>query len=227
MRQRTHKAIGYVRCSTQEQADTRYGLEAQRAAIQAEADRRGWTELEIIEDAGYSGKNLNRPGMTYALAELEAGRADVLVASKLDRLSRKVSDFAAVMDASHRQRWALIAMDCDVDTLTPAGEMMAGVMAQFAQFERRCIGARIKDALAIAKATSPKHIGRPWRMTDETRRHVADLRASGLSLAVVADRLNAENVPTVVPGARWHIATVRKVLLSLKYEADLAARRTA
>lgn len=224
MRQRTHKALGYVRVSTEEQAGSRNGLEAQRARIQEEAERRGWT-LEWVEDAGYSGKTLDRPGMQYALAELENGRADVLVAAKLDRLSRKVIDFAGLMDASHRGRWTLIALDCDVDTSTPAGEMMAGVMAQFAQFERRVIGQRTKDALAVVRATSPKHIGRPVRMEPEIRAKVKWLRDSGLSLAKVADRLNDENVPTVVPGAKWHIATVRKVLASLEYERELDARR--
>ena len=226
MRQRVHKALGYVRVSTAEQADTRNGLEAQRARIQDEADRRGWT-LEWVEDAGYSGKSLDRPGIAYALYELENGRADVLVAAKLDRLSRRVIDFAGLMDASHRQRWALVALDCDVDTSTPAGEMMSGVMAQFAQFERRCIAQRTKDALAIVRATSPKHIGRPVRMAPEISQKVADLRASGLSLAKVAENLNAENVPTVVVGARWHIATVRRVLAARQYQAELATRQIA
>jgi DNA invertase Pin-like site-specific DNA recombinase len=227
MRQRTRKTIGYLRVSTQEQADTRYGLEAQRAAIEAEAAKRGWGNVEWIEDAGYSGKSLDRPGIQYALTELGAGRADVLVAAKLDRLSRKVIDFAGLMDASHSERWALVVLDCDVDTTTPQGEMMAGVMSTFAQFERRCISARVKAALAVVRATSPKHIGRPVRMTDQTRQYVARLRSDGLTLAAVAERLNAENVPTVVPGARWHIATVRRVILSLKYEAELAERVTS
>jgi DNA invertase Pin-like site-specific DNA recombinase len=224
MRQRTHKTIGYVRVSTQEQAETRYGLEAQRAAIEAEAERRGWTDLEIVEDAGYSGKSLDRPAIRQALADLEAGRADALVVSKLDRLSRRVIDFAAVMDASHRQRWALVALDCDVDTGTPSGELLAGIMSQVAQFERKVIAARVRDALAVVRATSPKHIGRPVRMSPEIRAKVKTLRESGLSLRALAERLNAENVPTVVPGARWHVATVRRVLSSLAYEAELAQR---
>lgn len=226
MRQRTHKALGYVRVSTQEQADSRNGIEAQRARVQEEADRRGWA-LEWVEDAGYSGKTLDRPGIAYALDELENGRADVLVAAKLDRLSRRVIDFAGLMDASHRQRWALVALDCDVDTSTPSGEMMAGVMAQFAQFERRCIAQRTKDALAVVRATSTKHIGRPVRMAPEVRARVQDLRASGLSLRAVVARLNDEKVPTIIPGREWHLGNVRSALSSIAYEAELEARRSA
>jgi DNA invertase Pin-like site-specific DNA recombinase len=225
MRQRTHKTIGYTRCSTEDQARSGLGLEAQHDAIEAEATRRGWAAVEYVEDAGYSGKNLKRPGIMYALDELENGRADVLVAARLDRLSRKVIDFAGLMDAAHRQRWTLVALDCDVDTSTPSGEFMAGIMSQAAQYERKIIGARIVAALAVVRTTSPKHIGRPVRMDPAISQKVADLRASGLSLAKVADRLNAENVPTVVPGARWHIATVRKVLAARAYEAELAGRR--
>jgi DNA invertase Pin-like site-specific DNA recombinase len=83
---------------------------------------------------------------------LEAGQADALVVAKLDRLSRSVGDFAGLMDLARRQGWALIALDLGVDTTTPAGEMMANVMASFAQFERRVIAQRTKDALAQAKA---------------------------------------------------------------------------
>ena len=59
--------VGYVRVSTDEQADSGAGLAAQRRAILEEAERRGWHVVELIEDAGYSGKDLNRPGIVFAL----------------------------------------------------------------------------------------------------------------------------------------------------------------
>jgi nitrite reductase/ring-hydroxylating ferredoxin subunit len=89
------------------------------------------------------------PGVRAALEALEAGSASALVVAKLDRLSRSMLDFAKVMAAAQRQSWALVALDVAVDTTTPAGEAKANVMATYAQFERRLIGQRTREALAV------------------------------------------------------------------------------
>lgn len=81
------KVVGYLRVSTFEQADSGLGVAAQRATLQAEATRRGWT-VQWIEDCGYSASNLNRPGIGKALHLLASGKADALAVAKLDRLSR-------------------------------------------------------------------------------------------------------------------------------------------
>ena len=133
------RVLGYVRVSTEEQAMSGAGLEAQRHAIVAECKRRGWQLVETIEDAGYSAKDLRRPGVQEALRALEAGEANALVVAKLDRLSRSMLDFTALMATAQKQGWALVALDCAVDTSTPSGEAMANVLATFAQFERRLI----------------------------------------------------------------------------------------
>ena len=85
--------LAYVRVSTNEQAQSGLSLEAQRSAILAEAERRGWTKAAIrfIEDAGYSAKNLRRPGIEEALRALKAGEADTLVVSRVDRLTRSIT----------------------------------------------------------------------------------------------------------------------------------------
>src|SRR5215475_7574804 len=81
-------------------------------------------------------------GLEAALRALEAGEAKALVVAKLDRLSRSMLDFAALMATAQTQSWALVALDCAVDSSTPAGEAMAHVLATFGQFERRLIGQR-------------------------------------------------------------------------------------
>ena len=87
-------AIGYVRVSTDGQVESGAGLQAQRATILTECERRGLPLLEIVEDAGLSAKTLDRPALAGAVARLEAGEAAVLVVAKLDRLARSVADFA-------------------------------------------------------------------------------------------------------------------------------------
>ena len=119
------RVIGYVRVSTEEQSRSGAGLEAQRQAIFAECQRRGWHLVETIEDRGYSARDLRRPGIQTAVETLADGEAGALVVAKLDRLSRSMLDFTALMARAQREGWALVALDCAVDTTTPAGEAMA------------------------------------------------------------------------------------------------------
>src|ERR1022692_4719837 len=112
--------VGYVRVSTDEQAVSGLGLAAQRAAIEAECTRRGWTLVAVHEDA-LSGKNLDRPGMAAALAAVESGAASAIVVAKLDRLSRSLGDFASLMARAQAGRWNLVALDLGIDLATAAG----------------------------------------------------------------------------------------------------------
>lgn len=203
--------IGYIRVSTEEQADSRAGLEAQRGAILAEAERRGWSEVQIIEDAGFSGKNLKRPGIAAALAALHDKSASTLVVAKLDRLSRSLLDFAAMMNRATREHWGIVALDVNVDTTTPRGEMVANVMATFAQFERRLIAERTKEALAVKRAQGVR-IGRPRQLSDEVVARIRREREAGRTLTAIADGLSDDGVPTAQGGRRWYASTVRGVL---------------
>src|SRR6185437_4904316 len=97
------QVLGYVRVSTDEQSNSGAGIAAQRSAIEAECKRRGWQLVDIIEDAGYSAKDLKRPGVQVALETLENRKADGLVVAKLDRLSRSMLDCTAIMAKATRQ----------------------------------------------------------------------------------------------------------------------------
>jgi DNA invertase Pin-like site-specific DNA recombinase len=205
------QVLGYVRVSTDEQRESGAGLAAQRAAIEAECRRRGWQLVEVIEDAGYSAKDLKRPGVQVALETLRKREANGLVVAKLDRLSRSMLDFTALMAKATRQGWALVALDCAVDTTTPAGEAMANVLATFAQFERRLIGQRTREALAIKRSEGVR-LGRPRSTPEQVRKRIQRERARNRSLAAIATGLNADNVPTAHGGARWYSSTVRAVL---------------
>jgi DNA invertase Pin-like site-specific DNA recombinase len=205
------RLVGYVRVSTAEQADSGAGLVAQRDAITAAVRQRSWKLVRVIEDAGLSAKSLERPGLTEALTMIEGGDADGLLVSKLDRLSRSLLDFSTLMERSRRKGWAIVALDLGVDTTTPAGEMMANVLATFSQFERRLIGQRTKDALAVKKAEGVQ-LGRPRTLDDKTVARIVKMRDRGLSLAAIAKKLTDEGAPTAQGGARWYPSTVNHVL---------------
>jgi DNA invertase Pin-like site-specific DNA recombinase len=210
--QDVQRVIGYLRVSTDEQADSGAGLEAQRRAIESECERRDWELLELTEDAGYSGKNLKRPAIVTTLERLDAGEADALVVGKLDRLSRSMIDFASLMDRAQRNGWAVVVLDLGVDTATPQGELVANTFAAFAQFERRLIGQRTREALAALPPERRAKVGRPRKLDAKVTARIKRLRTGGHSLATIAERLNADKVPTAHGGAKWHPSTVRAVL---------------
>ena len=151
-----------------------------------------------------------RAGLQEALEAVDGGQAQALVVAKLDRLSRSLLDFAGLMERARKQGWNLVALDLGVDTSTPSGEMMASVLATFAQFERRLIGQRTKDALAVKKANGVK-LGRPREISPETVERMQELYERGLSAAAIARRLNEEGVETP-RGGRWHHAGVVRAL---------------
>ncbi len=214
------KVLGYIRVSTEEQASSGLGLAAQEAVLRAEAERRGW-ELEIVVDAGVSGATVvRRPALCAALARLARGEAIGLVAQKLDRLSRSVADFAGLVERARSERWSLICLDLGVDTSTATGEAMAGMVAVFAQMERRLTGERTISALAAKKAGGAR-LGRPRLLADEAMVRAVALRAEGLTLRAVAGTMTAEGYLRPKGGV-WTAAAVQRAMQSA--ELDEAAR---
>jgi DNA invertase Pin-like site-specific DNA recombinase len=204
------RIAAYTRVSTTEQADGA-GLDAQAHAITREAERRGWPAVCLYMDAGISGKAMDkRDALQDALAFVEGQRGSILVVGKLDRLTRSLRDFAELLERSRRRGWSLVALDLNVDTGTASGEMLASVVASVAQYERRLIGARTRDAMAAHKRAGARY-GRARLVTEETRRYVVTLRIEGRSYATIAAQLNEREVPTVGGGRRWYASTVRAV----------------
>ncbi len=210
--------MAYLRVSTDEQADSGAGLTAQQSAVEAEAARRGWVLVAVEVDAGASGKSMTgRPALATALDAVTADEADVLLVAKLDRLSRSLLDFASLMARSQAEGWSLVALDLGVDTSTPAGEFMASVMASAAQWERRIIGQRTRDALAV-KQQQGVRLGRPRLIPDEVALAIRRHRASGLSVRAIAARLTADGIATANGGTRWSASSVQRVLESAAHQ---------
>jgi DNA invertase Pin-like site-specific DNA recombinase len=207
------RVICYLRVSTDEQANSGLGLAAQRAKLESECAYRGWSDVEWIEDAGYSAKSLNRPGMQRALELLSSNQARTLVAVKLDRLSRSVLDFTGLLLLAESEGWSLVVLDLGLDMSTPNGKFVAQVMSSVAELERNLIAERTRAALAVKKAQgirlgSPEHL----RIPGEVRDFIVRERAVGSTLQAIADQLNARCVPTARGGAQWWPSTVANVV---------------
>lgn len=200
------RAIGYIRASTVEQRESGLGLQAQRSAIEAACASRGWQLVRVEEDIA-SGAKADRPGLKRALDAVEVGDVDCIIVLRLDRLSRSVADFARMLERFPR---GLVCLDLGIDPSTPAGEMTATVVAAMAQMERRLIGQRTRDALAIARAEGVR-LGRPREISEETVGRIQNYYEAGLSVAAIARKLNEENVQTP-RGGRWHSPGVKRAL---------------
>ena len=207
----TGLAIGYTRASSSEQSRSGLGLDAQRAAIEAEVARRG-CDVVWIEDRAASGSNLKRSGMQRALAMLKRGEADTLISAKLDRISRSVFDFSDLMQRADREQWGLVALDLGVDTSTANGRLVANVMASVADWERLRIGERTRDALAALRARGVR-LGGPRTISDDVRLSVVAMRSDGMTMEAIAARLNARGVSTARGGA-WQRGTIHALLRS-------------
>lgn len=218
------RVIGYLRVSTEEQASSGLGLEAQRARITSEAAHKGW-EVVWIVDEGHSAKSLDRPGAQEALRLLAAHEADALVVAKLDRLSRSVVDFSNTLTLAKKEGWSVVLLDLGVDTSTPNGRLVSGLMAQIAQWERELIGERTREALHAAKARGQR-LGRPRATPDEVVAQVVELHNDGMSLRAIASHLTDSRVPTTRGAAEWRASTVRRVLNSHRLDLEAVASQT-
>jgi DNA invertase Pin-like site-specific DNA recombinase len=208
--------VGYLRCSTDEQAASGLGLEAQRAAVEATCAAKGWNVGEWCVDEGVSGSvaPAARPGMARALRLVEDGEAGALVVARLDRCSRDSHDFTGLLKRAARQGWSFVALDLGVDTSTPVGRMVAEMMMSVAQWERARISERTREALAAKKARGER-LGRPVSPGSEpVRARLRELLHQRLPLAAVAATMNAEGFTTPT-GLAWTWRHVQKTRDSL------------
>ena len=187
-------------------------MAAQESAIKVECAKRGIDLVAIHSDAGISGKSLDRPALTAALADLDAGHGSILMVSKLDRLSRSVHDATGLMLRADKGGWGLVALDVSVDTTTPQGAAMAQILSVFAELERRLIGERTKAALAVKKAQGMK-LGRQRNIPDDVLDRILSLRDKGSTWKAIADEFNSDGVPTAQGGLQWYPATARSAVI--------------
>src|SRR5712691_1129544 len=153
----TAKAVGYIRVSTEKQADHGVSLDAQHAKLTAYAHLYDVELVDIIVDAGVSAKTLERPGLQRALGMLRKRQASALLVAKLDRLTRSVKDLGTLVEGYFSSdAITLLSVADNIDTRTAAGRLVLNVLGSVAQWERETIGERTAEALAHKKAQGHK-----------------------------------------------------------------------
>jgi site-specific DNA recombinase len=151
-----------LRCAIYTRKSTEHGLEqefnsldAQREACEAYIKSQafqGWKALpQQYNDPAYSGGNLDRPALKKLLADIEAGKVDVVVVYKIDRLTRSLADFAKLVEAFDAKSVSFVAVTQQFNTTTSMGRLTLNVLLSFAQFERELSAERVRDKVAASR----------------------------------------------------------------------------
>src|SRR5471030_2083172 len=155
-------SIKAIRCAIYTRKSTEHGLElefnsldAQREACEAyikSQASQGWRALpQLYDDPAYSGGNLDRPALKNLLTDIEAGRVDVIVVYKIDRLTRSLADFAKLVEAFDAKSVSFVAVTQQFNTTSSMGRLTLNVLLSFAQFERELSSERVRDKIAASR----------------------------------------------------------------------------
>jgi site-specific DNA recombinase len=150
------RCAAYTRKSSEEGLEQEFNsLDAQREACEAYVASQkpeGWVLVpDRYDDGGFSGGTLERPALKRLLADIEAGRIDVVVVYKIDRLSRSLMDFAKLVEVFDRRSVTFVSVTQSFNTTTSMGRLTLNILLSFAQFEREVIGERIRDKFAASR----------------------------------------------------------------------------
>ena len=245
------RAVVYCRISVAERVERDFdSLDAQRDACTAyvrSQSHQGWVLMPTIhEDNGFTGGNTDRPGLQRLLAEIEAGEVDVVIVSRIDRISRSLTDFVRMLEVFEQHNVAFVAVSQNVITSGPIGKLLLHILMSFAEFERSTIAARTSDFMCAARRRGQWLGGPPILGYDVDRekhrlvvnaeeavsvRDIFDLYLRLQSALKVAVELNRRGWTTkswvrkngkAVVGARWTKAKVLRHLTNVTYIGKVA-----
>ncbi len=239
------RAVGYVRVSTEQQAQEGVSLDAQRSRIRAHCVSQRIKLVDLITDDGYSAKSLDRPGLRAALRMLTDRKADAIVVVKLDRITRSVRDLGYLCDTYFREGlpYYLLSVSDAIDTRSAGGKLILNVLISVAQWEREAIGERTHEALAELKRQGVTLGGAPygWRYSDGVDSHgrryfvevpaeqrgirrICELYDADVYMRDICKLLNAEGIPP--RGRKWHKFSLYRVLKRAGYDDPDRPRRS-
>ena len=230
------RAIGYLRVSTDTQAEEGVSLAAQRSKLAAYADLYDIELVDIIVDSGASARSLKRDGLQKALRLLESGQADAILVAKLDRLTRSIRDLARLIDSYFGGgQFALLSVSENVDTRSASGRLVLNLLASISQWEREVIAERTREALAHKRANGEATGGDapfgysktedglliPDNEEQRTLDLITQLRERSNSIRTISSYLNMQGV--AARGSRWHPTTIARLLRRTADSASSAA----
>jgi site-specific DNA recombinase len=165
-------AVPAIRCAIYTRKSTEEGLEQEFNSLDAQREsgeafiksqaHEGWVCLpDRYDDGGFTGANMDRPALRRLLADIEAGKVDLVATYKVDRLSRSLLDFAKMMEVFDKQHVSFVSVTQQFNTATSMGRLVLNVLLSFAQFEREIISERTRDKIAAARRKGKWSGGHP------------------------------------------------------------------
>jgi site-specific DNA recombinase len=194
----------YTRKSSDEGLDQDFNsIDAQREAGQAYiASQRaeGWISVaDDYDDPAYSGGTMERPALKRLLVDIEAGKIDIILVYKIDRLTRSLADFSKMVEVFERRGVSFVAVTQQINSATSMGRLMLNVLLSFAQFEREVTGERIRDKIAASKRKGLWMGGRPPLGYDVVqRRLVVNAHESAIVRRIFEDFARFQSITEVV-----------------------------
>ena len=178
----------------------------QAERIASECERRGLALLDVVRECvPQRERALTRPGLAYALEQLASGLAEGLVVAELSRLTPSVPQLGPVLGWFSRSEARLIAVAEGIDTAEPAGRLVVRTLIEVSRWESRRLAERTRQGMRVARRKGPPSVAD----YPELKERIVRMRAEGMTLQQIADRLNAEGVPTVRGGAKWRLSSVQ------------------
>lgn len=215
------KAVGYIRVSTDIQADKGTSLDNQVSRIQEYARLKGFILENIFEDAGYSGKNTKRPGFQAMFSRLRKGGVDAVIVWHSTRFARNLKDNIVHMAELEQRKIKFFSIE-EPEMSGSSGKAMRNLMAVFAEYQSDVTGDHTRSVKANLKKNLKTYCGNPplgFRNEDgklvivqedmETVQNIMGLRAQGISYNKIANKINNERKGN--KGGKFYAITISKV----------------
>jgi len=191
------KCAVYTRVSTDNQAEVEFNsCEAQEEKIKSFINSQETMAIyKVYSDPGFTGANLNRPGFQKMLDDLRQGKFKLIIAYKIDRLTRSPKDFYSLIEAFDQHGVDFISVTERFDTFTPSGRLLRNIMLTFAQFERELASERTKDKMMQRVQKGMWNGGlTPFGYKVENKKLVIDEAAAGHVRAIYQDHISGVSV---------------------------------
>lgn len=198
--------VGYVSPGAGRGEERKEDLRRQMATIVTECERRGLALLETVrEREPPPGRAARRRGLGRALQRTLDGEAQGVAVAELVQLGDSMSELSRVLEWFLRSDVRLVAASPSLDTQDESGRLALQTIVELSHWEHERQVARTRRGMRAARRKGPPAVADQ----PELRERIARMRAAGMTLQAIADRLNAEGVPTVRGGAKWRTSSVQ------------------
>lgn len=219
------KSIGYIRVSTEEQAQSGLSMDNQREKITALAGLHDWNLVGMVEDPGFSAGTTNRPGLQEVLSLVRSRKVKAVIIFKLDRLTRNQKDLLNLLETLTRYGVRLVSVSEQLDTSSASGRFFISMLGGISEWEKAVISERTEVAINQLRKDKKKFTRHPplgWRFSpagkmiqhaseQQTLRIIQELHGEGLSLRKIgAELLRRGRTPRT--GRSWSTSVIRNAV---------------